>query len=109
MIRNTIIVVHGPTLPDWPPRSEVLIREFYRINHPLGSIRPEEAAHWLDRARKIKGVRLQCIQDGDIFLMSVEFPRDHPFLRDTAMISPLKFKNIYLGIDIPGAIEMPLA
>jgi hypothetical protein len=64
---------------------------------------------WSFRAHKVRGVRVKCVEDGELQFSSIEFPRDHPFIRDTFRMPPCRLKNIRSGLEVPGAVEMSLA
>jgi len=64
---------------------------------------------WPSRAQKVKGVRVRCVGDGELIITAVEFPRDHPFLMDTARFPPLALKKLKSCIDFPGSVGLPLA
>jgi hypothetical protein len=61
------------------------------------------------RAHKVKGVRVKCVEDVELEFGPVEFPRDHPLIRDTLRMPPCRFKNVHTGLQVPGAVEMSLS
>jgi hypothetical protein len=79
-----------------------------KIN-PLSLYNSDWRVDWSFRAHKVTGVRVKCVEDGELEFSSVEFPCDHPFIRDTARMPPCRFKNVHTGLQVPGAVEMSLA
>jgi hypothetical protein len=79
-----------------------------KIN-PLSLYDSDWRVDWSFRAHKVKGVRVKCVEDGELEFSPVEFPRDHPFIRDTARMPPCRFKNVHTGLQVPGAVEISLS
>jgi len=79
-----------------------------KIN-PLSLYNSDWRVDWSFRAHKVKGVRVKCVEDGELQFSSIEFPRDHPFIRDTLRMPPCRLKNVRSSLEIPGAVEMSLS